>query len=100
MNRIDAIMTRQRNYAALMDSIGWESDKLSDIGHLCLEDVPWLLAELEKYRNAQGHERDAYCDPRTNGVRLAKPSLQFVLDQHALSHPALLVKSCKRIAQC
>jgi hypothetical protein len=50
--RLEEIRQKQAAYAKLMGN-GWEPHQLSNMGWLCLIDVPWLLSELEKAQNDQ-----------------------------------------------
>ena len=94
---ITKIKEAQRRYAALFEGTPWEEEQLSDIGWLCLMAVPWLLDEVENNREHHRENGNADGNPRTDGVGLAKPPIQFVLPKHPHPNPALVVPAGNKV---
>lgn len=98
LDDLEPIKQRQRIYAELFERTPWTPDMLSEIGHLGLVDVPMLVTEVEKYRKKQGKHRNANGDPRPNGVRSPKPSLQLVMPEQSKPKSLLVVEARNPLA--
>lgn len=71
---LDDVRRRQENYEQSMSFLDWSPDMLSDMGHLCLVDVPRLVAAVEENRNSKADKRNPDSNPRANGIGLPEES--------------------------